>query len=311
MESDWRERRKPLSGTHRVVGAREEEGEMAIEGFGIGLRGEFILELLETRRQIDWLEIVPENWLNLGGLRRRQLDQCAERWSLVPHSVTMSIGGPDPLDRALFDGVSELCAKFAAPFWSDHICHAVSRGTYFNDLFPLPCSDEALDYLLRRIDEAQGMASVPLVFENPTYYAAMPGATMSETTFFRRIANESGAGMLLDVNNVYVNSQNHGFDPERFIEELPLEAVKQIHLAGHTPCCGVVIDTHEGPIADPVWALYRHTLRVAGRLIPTLIEWDAGIPKLDAIVDELDRARNEAAIALAPRSFSLAATEAA
>ncbi len=272
---------------------------MTLSGFAIGLRDELLDELPGTSRAIDWLEIVPENWLGLGGVRRRELEICRERWPLVPHSITMSIGGPEPLSEALFAEMSTLCHEIDAPFWSDHICHAIVNGTRLNNLLPLPWSDEALEHVLARIARARAMADVPLVFENPTYYVEMPGATMSEATFLSRIARESGCGLLLDVNNVYVNSVNHGFDPERFILDLPLDHVRQIHLAGHTHCPGVVVDTHVGPIPEAVWALYRHALRSAGRLIPTLIEWDTEIPALDVVVDELDRARREAAIALA------------
>jgi uncharacterized protein len=264
-------------------------------GFGIGLRAEYTDALLRTERAVDWVEVVAENWLDLGGARLRDLEACAERWPLVPHGVTMSIGGPAPLDPRLFAGMSALCRKIDAPFWSDHVCYATLKGSYFNDLLPLPFSEEALDHVVGRIGQAGRMSDVPLVFENPTFYAEMPGGTMSEAAFLAAVIRRSGAGLLLDVNNVYVNSQNHGYDPEAFIESLPLAEVRQIHLAGHSPDGeGTIIDTHVGPIPEPVWALYRHALRAAGRPIPILIEWDTRIPPLDIVLDELDRARVEA-----------------
>jgi uncharacterized protein (UPF0276 family) len=278
----------------------EKEEAMRFEGgFGIGLRAEYTSALLTTERAIDWLEILAENWLDVGGACLRDLEACAERWPIVPHGVTMSIGGVSPLDRRLFEGMNALCRAVAAPFWSDHVCYATVQGTYFNDLLPLPFSEEALDHVVARIGEASRMADVPLVFENPTFYVAMPGATMTEDAFLSAVIRRSGAGLLLDVNNVYVNATNHGYDPATFLERLPLEAVRQIHLAGHTPDSdGTIIDTHVGPIPEEVWELYRHTLRAAGRAIPTLIEWDAQIPALDVVVDELDRARAEAGAAL-------------
>jgi uncharacterized protein (UPF0276 family) len=168
-----------------------------------------------------------------------------------------------------------------------------------HDLLPLPFSDEALEHVLRRLRTAVTMTDVPIVLENPTYYSRMPGATMSEVAFLNTLVRESGCGLLLDVNNVYVNSQNHGFDPEAFIRELSLDSVQQIHLAGHTRSHDIIIDTHVGPIPEAVWSLYRYTIQKAGRVIPTLIEWDDQIPSLDTVVDELDRARSEAARALA------------
>lgn len=272
---------------------------MAIQGIGLGLRGEFMTDLLGTERVIDWLEIIPENWLNVGGIRGRQFDQCAERWAMVPHSISMSIGGPDPLDVELFDAVTALCHRVHAPFWSDHICFSVAKDTQFNDLFPLPFSSEALDRVCQRVEEARRLTDVPLVFENPTYYVPMPGANMTEAEFFTQIFAHTGAGFLLDVNNVFVNAKNHGFDAEQFIDALPLEAVRQIHLAGHATFADAIIDTHGGPVADAVWALYRYTLKRAGRMIPTLIEWDSQIPPFAHVADEVDRARHEARVALA------------
>jgi uncharacterized protein (UPF0276 family) len=210
----------------------------------------------------------------------------------------MSIGGVDPLSEALFRDVSTLCHQLDAPFWSDHVCFSGGRDAHYADLLALPCSDEALEHVLRRIATAQSMTDVPLVFENPTYYARMPGATMSEAQFLAEVA-KSSAGLLLDVNNVYVNSQNHGFDPEAFLRSLPLDHVRQIHLAGHTRWPDVIVDTHVGPIPEEVWSLYRYVTKLAGRVIPTLIEWDTNVPALDALIDELDRARVEAHESLA------------
>jgi uncharacterized protein (UPF0276 family) len=210
----------------------------------------------------------------------------------------MSIGGPDPLDLDYFAAVNALCRRLDPPFWSDHICYARIEGAYTNDLLPLPFSPEASRHVVRRIARAQDLAEVPLVFENPTFYAHMPGSTMDEPDFLNTILEGAGCGMLLDVNNVYVNSRNHGFDAREFIDRMPFDRVRQIHLAGHTRKRDVLIDTHRGPIIDEVWSLYRYTLRRAGRLIPTLIEWDTDIPRLDEVLDEVDRAREHADHAL-------------
>ena len=271
----------------------------ALAGVGVGLRYEFVRELIETERQVDWLEIIPENWIGLGGAPRRLLERYAERWTLVPHSVGLSIGGPDPLDEDFLVGIAGIIRELAPPFWSDHVCYSKVGGRYLNDLLPLPFTEEAIEHTLGRLAVVKARSEVPLVLENPTFYAHMPGRTMDEATFLNLLLAESGCGLLLDVNNVYVNSRNHGFDPYAFVDRMPLAQVRQIHLAGHTMDHGVIIDTHRGPIIGPVWDLYRYTLARAGRMIPTLIEWDTEIPALDEVLDEVDRARVHAAEALA------------
>ena len=278
--------------------ARQGRGR-TLEGVGVGLRYEFAGDLIETTRQVDWLEIVPENWLGVGGVYRRLLDRYAERWLLVPHSISLSIGGPDPFDEDFLTAMARLCHELAPPFWSDHICYARLGGTYMNDLLPLPFTEEAVDHTVTRLAEVQRRSEVPLVLENATFYAHMPDCTMDEAEFINAILDRSGCGMLLDVNNVYVNSQNHGFDACAFIDRMPLDKVRQLHLAGHTLDRDVIIDTHRGPIIDPVWDLYRYTLQRAGRMIPTLIEWDSEIPPVDQVLDEVDRARSHARDALA------------
>jgi hypothetical protein len=271
-----------------------------IQGIGVGLRRQFAEDLLATARQVDFIEVVPENWVCFGGKRRRALDACADRFPSVTHSVSLSIGGPDPLDRRFLSETRRLCRQLDAPFFSDHVCYSSVAGGQLHDLLPLPFSEEAAERVIARAAQAQDAVGLPLVLENATFYAHMPGGTMDEADFLCAILEGADCGMLLDVNNVYVNSRNHGFDPRAFLDRMPLHRVRQLHLAGHTPQDGVIIDTHIGPIIDEVWALYRYTLQRAGRLIPTLIEWDQEIPPLDQVLDELDRARAHAALALAP-----------
>jgi uncharacterized protein (UPF0276 family) len=269
-----------------------------VEGIGLGLRRSFASDLLVSRRTVDWLEITPENWTYFGGARRKLLDACAERWPILSHSVSLSIGGPDPLDAGLLDGIRQLHRTTGAPFWSDHVCYSSVQGTQLHDLLPLPFCEEAITHTAKRVQEAQERVGSPLVLENATFYAHMPGCTMDEATFLNAVIEESRCDLLLDVNNVYVNSINHGFDARAFIDRMPLNRVRELHLAGHTRNDDVIIDTHIGPIIDPVWDLYRYTLRRAGRLIPTLIEWDQEIPPLDEVLDEVDRARVHAQRAL-------------
>lgn len=272
----------------------------AIAGIGVGLRREFAGELATTSRRLDWIEITPENWMFFGGRKRRLLEACAERWPIVPHGVSLNLGGIDPLDGALLDGMRALCRRHEPPWWSDHLCYSSIGGRPLHDLLPLPFTAEAVDNAAARARACEARVGVPLVVENATFYSHMPGATMDEADFLCAFFAASGAGLLLDVNNVYVNARNHGFDARAFIDRMPLERVRQLHVAGHTDEGDLLVDTHIGPVIDEVWALYRYTLARAGRLIPTLVEWDQEIPSLDRVLDEVDRARAEAALALAP-----------
>ncbi len=270
-------------------------------GVGIGLRPRFLERdgIIDTERRIDFLEIVPENWVLRGGKRRFELDACTQRWLTVPHSVSLNIGGLDPLDGALLDSIGELCVRCDAPFFSDHLVYSSVAGQPVHDLLPLPFTEEVVEHVAARVQQAERRVGRPLVLENATFYAQMPGSTMGEAEFLGTVCRAAGCGLLLDVNNVYVNSQNHGFDPYSFLDQMPLDRVRQIHLAGHTLVGSTIIDTHIGPIIDPVWQLYRYTIARAQRLIPTLIEWDAEIPHLDEVVDEADRARAHAEAVLA------------
>jgi uncharacterized protein (UPF0276 family) len=273
-----------------------------IEGIGVGLRLSYAAALARTERRVDFLEIMPENWVCYGGRRRRLLDACVERFPCVTHSVSLNIGGLEPLDGELLATTAALLRRAEAPFFSDHVCYSSVRGQPVSDLLPLPFTAEVIAHTAARIAEARDRVGHPLALENATFYSHMPGAEMDEASFLGALLAAGDCGMLLDVNNVYVNSQNHGFDPRAFIDRMPLSRVWQLHLAGHTLIDDTIIDTHIGPIIEPVWDLYRYTLRRAGRLIPTLIEWDQDIPPLDEVLDEVDRARAAAAQALGPEA---------
>lgn len=271
--------------------------ERPIQGVGIGLRRVFAHELASTRRRLDFVEVMPENWVCFGGRAKRQLQACLERFPAVTHGVSLNIGGLEPLDSRLLDATAALCQDYAVPFWSDHVCYSSVQGQPVSDLLPLPFTRQVIEHTAPRIRQAQAHVGRPILLENATFYAHMPppqgtppADILDEATFLCELLAAGDCGMLLDVNNVYVNSVNHGFDPRAFIDRMPLARVRQLHLAGHTRQDDVVIDTHIGPIIDPVWDLYAYTLRRAGRLIPTLIEWDQDIPPLDEVLDEVDRA---------------------
>lgn len=260
------------------------------QGVGIGLRRNHYDALLETGRQIDWLEYVPENFVFQGGFRRRAFDACCSRFPLVAHGVSLSVGGPDPLNFEFLGGLKELLRQAKATYFSDHLCFSSAGGHAFHDLLPLPFSEEAVKHTADRARQVADFLELPLVLENITYYAEMPGASMSEGEFVSAVLQESGAGLLLDVNNAYLNAVNHGREPLSVLEELPLERVRHIHLAGHVRDGDVLLDNHGTKISDPVWALYKQVLRRTGPQ-PTLIEWDTNIPSLDRVLDEADAAR--------------------
>ncbi|XXF80402.1 DUF692 domain-containing protein [Myxococcaceae bacterium GXIMD 01537] len=259
-------------------------------GAGIGLRREFRDALPRTPRALDWVEIIPENFLLAGGRPRRMLDACAERWTLVPHGVGLNVGGPDPLDGDYLAALAALIERVDAPYFSDHLCYSRLGGTHLHDLLPLPFNEEAVEHVVPRVREVMARIGRPFLLENPSYYARMPGATLSEADFIRHVVEEAGCGLLLDVNNVWVNAVNHGYDARAFVDALPLERVGQIHLAGHERRPGVVIDTHGARVCEEVWALYRYVLARTGP-VSTLVEWDQFIPSLDAVLDEADAAR--------------------
>nr|WP_216612033.1 DUF692 domain-containing protein [Myxococcus xanthus] len=259
-------------------------------GAGIGLRRSFYAELPRTGRPLDWVEIIPENFLSLGGRSQRALDACAERWPVLPHGVGLNIGGPDALDDDYVRGLAALVKRVDAPFFSDHLCFSRLDGVYLHDLLPLPFSEAAVEHVVPRVREVMARVGRPFLLENPSYYARMPGGTLREADFLRLVVEQADCGLLLDVNNVYVNARNHGYDARAFVDALPLERVVQIHLAGHTCYPDVIVDTHGDRVCDDVWSLFRYVLARTGP-VATLIEWDQDLPSLDAVLDEADIAR--------------------
>jgi uncharacterized protein len=260
-------------------------------GAGIGLRKEHFGEFKKTSLPVQWLEIVPENFMNFGGYSQAILDLCAGRWPIISHGVNLSIGSVDPLNEEYVDRLKTVLERTRAAWYSDHLCFTSVGGEYFHDLLPMPFSHEAADHVITRVKQLKKKIGLPFLLENPSYYVQMPGAQMSEAEFFTKVLEAADCGMLLDVNNVYVNSRNHGFDAKAFIRQLPLHRVAQIHMAGHKDCGDVIIDTHEGPIISPVWDLYRFTMETIGRPVSTLIEWDTNIPPLAQVVEEALKAQ--------------------
>jgi len=262
-----------------------------VAGFGVGLRTAFVEEIVGIgERAPDWLEVTPENWVCHGGRRRRNLDACIERYAVVPHSVSLSLGGPDPLDAGFLASIDALCRRTGAPWWSDHLCYSSLRGAPLHDLLPLPFTDEAADHAAARADETMRRVEAPLLLENATFYSHMPGATMDEAAFLVAVLERCRAGLLLDVNNIYVSAINHGFDPLRYLDAIPARAVQEMHLAGFDRNGLCLIDTHGKPVAGPVWNLYGEALTRVGP-VPTLIEWDTDLPSLAVLLEEAGKAQ--------------------
>lgn len=263
---------------------------MSFLGFGLGLRPEHYEAVLASAPRVDWFEVITENYLVPGGKPLYYLDRVRERFPLVMHGVSLSIGGVDPLDWTYLRELKAL-ARRAAPEWiSDHLCWTGVDGVNLHDLLPLPCTEEALRHIARRVGEVQDYLGRRILLENVSSYVTYRSSGMTEQQFLSELAAEADCDLLLDVNNVYVNSVNHGFDPYAFLCNIPAERVRQLHLAGHRRQGRRLIDTHDAPVAEKVWSLYT----LAARRFPhaaVMIERDGDIPPLATLVDELDRAR--------------------
>jgi len=263
-------------------------------GFGLGLRPEHYLEILEGEPRIDWLEILSENYLVPGGKPLYYLDRVAERYPLVMHGVSLSIGSTDPLDEDYLQALGALAERVQPKWLSDHLCWTGVHGLNLHDLMPLPYTDEALRHVASRIRRVQDQLQRPFLVENVSSYVSYRHSAMSEWDFLAALVEEADCGSLLDVNNVYVSARNHGFDPLAYLRAIPPRRVWQIHLAGHTDNGDHLIDTHDAAIVDPVWALYRQALAHLGP-VATMIERDDRIPPLAELLDELGLARAIAA----------------
>ncbi|MCU1737648.1 MULTISPECIES: MNIO family bufferin maturase [Pseudomonas] len=271
-------------------------------GYGLGLRSHYHQEILEQSPAVDWFEIVSENYLVQGGKALYYLDAIAERYPLVMHGVSLSIGGPHELDMNYLKQLKQLAGRVNPAWISDHLCWSRGNAHQLHDLLPLPYTEESLYYVAARVRQVQDVLQQPLVLENVSSYVRAASDEFSEWEFLEALSRLSDCELLLDVNNVYVSGRNHGFDPWTFIHGLPAQKIRQLHLAGHADYGDYVIDTHDHPVCDPVWELYQRTLEYLGP-VATLLERDDHFPPLDELVDELDKARELGAIALARRSL--------
>lgn len=260
---------------------------------GVGLRAPHMREVLETRPAVAWLEVHSENYFTEGGRAVAELMQVRRDYPLSLHGVGLSLGSADPLDREHLLKLRRAVERFSPVLVSEHLCWVSAGGAYFHDLLPLPYTEEAVRHVAGRIAEVQESLGRQILIENVSSYLEYEHSTMPEWEFLREVAARAGCGILLDVNNVYVSAVNHGFDARRYIDSVPADAVREIHLAGHlerrVDGVELLIDTHDRPVKEAVWELYAYTLQAIGPR-PTLLEWDSALPPLAELLAEASKA---------------------
>jgi uncharacterized protein (UPF0276 family) len=259
-------------------------------GYGLGLRKEHYADFLATRVPVDFVEVISENFMVEGGQPRHILRQVRERHPVALHGVSMSVGSADGLRRDYLLRLKALVDEIEPLFVSDHLSWSRIGAFNSHDLLPVPYTDEALEVVCNNIDMAQNILGRTMLFENPSSYLAFDGASMTEWEFLAAMTKRTGCELLLDLNNVYVSATNHGFDANAFVDAIPAGRVRQIHLAGHSQGRDLLIDTHDSPVVDGVWALYARAMSRLGP-VATMIERDADIPPLDELLRELAIAR--------------------
>jgi uncharacterized protein (UPF0276 family) len=254
-------------------------------GIGIGLRVPHYSHILEKKPVVDWFEIISENFMVDGGRPLRILDQILEQYRVVQHGVSMYFGSADKVDRVHLKKLKQLVKRTNTPWLSDHLCWGSVDGTYTHDLLPMPYTFAAAKRTAEKIRQVRDYLEVPICVENVSSYAEFHVSEMTEWEFLSEVVERADCGILLDVNNIYVSSQNHGFNPYDYVNGLPHDRVGQMHIAGHTRFEKYILDTHDHPVLDPVWKLYAHATRLCG-VTATLLEWDDRIPSFNEVHDE-------------------------
>jgi len=268
-----------------------------LQGFGLGLRPQHFSDILADHpgrvAGIDWFEIVSENFMAVGGMARRNLLKVRERYPMAMHGVSLSIGATEPLDRDYLRNLKALADEIEPAVISDHLCWTGAHGINLHDLLPLPLTEETLDHVAARVRQVQDALGRRIALENASTYVTFADDALTEWDFLAELCARADCGLLLDVNNIFVSAFNHGFDAQTYLAGIPAHRVRQIHLAGHENNGDHIIDTHDSPVADPVWALYGDAIRKLGP-VPTMIERDANIPPLAELIAELGEARRVA-----------------
>lgn len=257
---------------------------------GLGLRRALLDALVQTpAERIDFIEVAPENWIGVGGRAGKRLRACSERWPMFCHGLSLSLGGPAPLDAELLDGIAGFLEEHRVPLYSEHLSWCSDEGQLY-ELMPIPFTMAAVRHVASRIDQVQDRLRRRIAIENVSFYAA-PGAEMDELDFVTEVVRQADCDLLLDVNNVFVNSINHGYDARNFIAALPSAAITCLHVAGHfRQDPDLIIDSHGAAVIDPVWQLLDHAYTCHG-LRPTLLERDFNFPPLAELLAEVDTIR--------------------
>jgi len=265
-------------------------------GVGIGLRIPHYQHILERKPVVDWFEIISENFMVDGGRPLALLDQILEQYRVVQHGVSMYFGSADPLDREHLRRLKALARRTRTPWLSDHLCWGSVDGNYTHDLLPMPYTWEAVRMTAAKVRQAREELEVPVIVENVSSYAEFHASQMTEWEFLTEVVERADCGILLDVNNIYVSSRNHGFDPFTYLNHVPAERVAQIHIAGHSKFEKYILDTHDHPVLAPVWRLYARAIERCGPTA-TLLEWDDRIPTFDEVHAEALKANRYLAVA--------------
>lgn len=274
-------------------------------GIGVGLRVPHYRHIIEQRPPMDFFEIISENFMVEGGKPLYHLEKIMEHYPLILHGVSLAIGGPLPPSREYLLKLKRLVRKVQPAWLSDHFCWGGIPGRDLHDLLPLPYTWQAVQRVSERARQVQDFLEVPFALENTSSYMEYCDSEMTEWQFISEICERADIGLMFDVNNVYVSSFNHGYNPMEFINNVPHDRVVQLHMAGHTNLGKYIIDTHRGPIIEPVWNLYRETIRRTGA-VSTLIEWDDAVPPWHELAAEVDKARAIRSKALLMRTDSTA-----
>jgi uncharacterized protein len=283
------------------VNAKTDTGSRPYLGFGLGLRTDHYEAILAEKPAIDWLEILSENYMVDGGKPLHYLDRFRALYPLVMHGVSLSIGSGDPLDRDYLDRLKALAERVQPRWISDHLCWTGIAGKNLHDLMPLPYTEEAVRHVAARVRQVQDHLGRQILLENVSSYVTYTQSAMSEWEFLSAVCEAADCLILLDINNIYVSSHNHGFDAMDYLRGVPAARVRQFHLAGHTHNGNIIVDTHDQPIIRDVWDLYADAVRLLGP-VSTMIERDADIPSLEVLMAELDKARRIAGLALKERA---------
>lgn len=259
-------------------------------GLGVGLRSSHFGHITTQWPKVDWFEAISENFIDSGGRPGYIIRQVAERYPIVLHGVSMSIGSSDPLNQDYLLKLKHLADDIKAVWVSDHLCWTGTLGINSHDLLPLPLNEQTLQHVARRVMQAQDILERPLILENPSTYIGFQDSTLSEPEFLRALTEQTGCGLLLDVNNVFVSCFNEGTNPLDYLADFPFESVVQMHLAGHQHCGSHIVDTHDQPVCDAVWELFRYAWQKTSGT-STLLEWDGDVPDFDVVHQEVLRAK--------------------